>query len=286
MKFLFDTQAGQTSAAGSDEKEPKSIVANPEGDKPGEEQPVKTPEELILEEQAKAESEKKKQTDEENARFARERRERERQEEIAKAKEEARVSAIIESIGVNPYTNDEIKDADDVDQYLLMKRIEKDGGDPIVDFPKYQKRYQREKLEQQQRDKAQKEQVSKDVESFTTAHPDVKIDALFKDEDFMIFSKGKLGVIPLTEIYADYQQFSQKYRKMTEEEKVKAQEEAQRKAAEALARKQATPGSLQSSAQTDGDYFTDEQINKMTQKEVMDNLEKVNRSIEYNKRKR
>ena len=86
----------------------------------------------------------KSQTKEQNAENARRRREAERQQELKKAREET----IIETLdGRNPYTGEEMKDSEDVAEYLTMKRIEKEGGDPLSDFSKYAKKQNREAAE-------------------------------------------------------------------------------------------------------------------------------------------
>ena len=64
-----------------------------------------------------------KQDKAKNAEMARQRRERERQEELKKA----RIEGIKSVISTNPYTNKPIEDDSDVEEYLLMKQIEKDG---------------------------------------------------------------------------------------------------------------------------------------------------------------
>ena len=80
---------------------------------------------------------------------------------IKKAEETAREKAIIEVLnGKNPYTNEEIKDHADVEEYLLMKEIEKNGGDPLSDFSKYQK--EKDKKENETNSKVNK--LNEDVE--------------------------------------------------------------------------------------------------------------------------
>ena len=94
-----------------------------------------------------------KQDSAKNAEFARKRREAEKEEAVKKA----RVDAIKEVLGTNPYTKKPIEDADDVEEYLLMKQIENDGKDPIADYPEYVKKQAREKSSQNAR--AQEEKV-------------------------------------------------------------------------------------------------------------------------------
>ena len=92
--------------------------------------------------------EKKVQTNAQNSEYARKRREAERKAELERAREEARNNALIEfTNGVNPYTQEEIKDKIDIEKYLAMKEIEKSGGDPIAEYHKIQSKKQKEEIE-------------------------------------------------------------------------------------------------------------------------------------------
>ena len=80
--------------------------------------------------------EKPKQTQEQNSENTRRRREAERQKELKQAREQA----IIETLGgVNPFTNEPMTDSIDVEEYLAMKEISKNGGDPLNDYSKFTK---------------------------------------------------------------------------------------------------------------------------------------------------
>lgn len=246
----------------------------------------KTEEELQAEEaaKAKAETEAKAKVEEaekqRNAEEARKRRERERQEEIDKAKREVRVQTVIETIGVNPYNDKPIKDEDDVETYLIMKKIADEKGDPIKDYPDYVKTNKKEILKKQEEQRQREEQAQKEVDEFQAAHPDVKIEDLLKDEDFNLFADGKIGRLPLNKVYEDYLKFTSKYSTKTEQEKKIAKEEAERKAAEAIAKSKATPGSLGGSTQSNQEYYTSDQLDKMSPKEIDANWDKVLRSYD------
>ena len=108
---------------------------------------TKKPEETPAEnaEANKSQPEKKPQDNSENARR---RREAERQQELKKA----RYDAIKEAVdGINPYTNKPIVDDIDVEEYLQMKEIKKNGGDPLTDFSQHIKEKQRKKLKSTKR---------------------------------------------------------------------------------------------------------------------------------------
>ena len=223
---------------------------------------------------APAKEEKKApQSAEVNSEFARRRREAEQQEKIRKAEEDARVKAVIEAVGINPYTKEPITDAEDVDQYLAMKQIEKEGGDPVADFPKFIKK---QKAEKEAAATAEADRVAaqkKDIEDFQAAYPDVKLQDLANDTDFNTFCDGKLGNKPLKDIYASYLAFRAKL--IGDGEK-----KAQQKAVSKKAKESASVGSL---ANTGGDsddgLYTIEQIKKMSQDEIEANFDKVQKSL-------
>ena len=119
--------------------------------------------------------EPKPNTKEQNSENARRRREAERQRELQKAREDA----IIETLGgKNPYTNEEMKDSTDVQEYLTMKEIEKNGGDPLADFSKFHKAKEKERIAEETKRTQEAEWFAKDREDFATKHPEVNIDAL------------------------------------------------------------------------------------------------------------
>ncbi len=213
-----------------------------------------------------AENKAQKQDNSKNAEMARQRRERERQEELKRA----RIDGIKSVIKENPYTKKPIEDDSDVEEYLLMQKIAEDGKDPIADYPEYVKKQAREKVNQNARVQATNDKITKDIEEFATAHPTVNINEMFEDEMFMSFAEGKLGIKSLSEIYSSYLPF--------EEAMTNAKREAEKKAhAQAVA--QAAVGSLtNASTPPEGEFFTKEQVLKMSPKEVHDNYEKIRRS--------
>ncbi len=139
--------------------------------------------------QPKPQETPKPQTSEQNSENARRRREAEKQAAINAAREEARNQAIIETLGgKNPYTNEEMKDRADVEEYLAMKEIEKNGGDPLADFSKFQKQKEREKAAQAEKKAQEEDWYKKDYEDFVTKHPEANVQALIQNEQ----SKHKL----------------------------------------------------------------------------------------------
>lgn len=165
-----------------------------------------------------------------NADYARERRKQEQEAAIKKARNEAIIEALN---GVNPYTQEKMEDDADIQEYLTMKEIEKNGGDPIADYSKHLKAKAKEQVRVSESEKSQKEWVQKDKADFATKHPDVKLEELLNDELFYTFAVGKVGKMSMDKIYTDYQSFV-----------AKSEERARDRAAQLLANNAATPGKL------------------------------------------
>lgn len=218
---------------------------------------------------ADGQQEEKTQTKEQNSQNARRRREAERQAEIKRAADEAREKAIIETLGgKNPYTNEEMKDSADVKEYLTMREIEKNGGDPLSDFAKYHKKQERERAVEEQKRKDKEKWFIEDRADFVSKYPDVDIEALIKDEDFAEYADGKVGEIPLAKIYEGYAKFTAKY-----------EEKAKQIAAQRVANQKASPGSLSSTNPSDNGFYTKEQVEKMSTEEIKKDYDKVRASM-------
>lgn len=205
------------------------------------------------------------QSRERNAEEARKRREAEKAEAVSKA----RIEAIIDATdGVNPYTGNEIKDADDVEEYLAMRQIKKNGGDPLSDYSEYMKNKRREEREAQKKEAERNERARKDIAEFKRANPTVEVSDLFADEKFSKFADGKLGRVPLTTIYSDYRELVGETRNAE-----------QQRAAQALANSRATPGAVATAGSQEDGLYTKEQVAQMSQQEVHDNWGKVEASM-------
>lgn len=206
-----------------------------------------------------------------NSENARRRREEERRNELKKA----RLDAIREVVQKNEFTGEAIEDEDDVEEYLMMKKIDEEGGDPLYDFAKYQKKFRKEKsekAEKEQKEIKEADEVTKsainaenDVSDFISKHPDVSINDLFNDTSFSAFADGKLGRRSLSEIYDGFVNF----RKETEKQATK------------IATERAAVGSLAGSGSSaDPNFFTKEQVMKMSPAEIHKNYEKIRKSQE------
>lgn len=217
--------------------------------------------------------EKEKQSKEKNAEYARLRREKEaREQEIAKAKEEAYRNALLESLNnTNPYTNEEIKDDADWQEYLVMKEIAKDGGNPIADYSKYMKKKAKEELSKVEVKKDDKWYESDSAE-FEKAYPNT-LNKLVDDKVFNDFAEGFVKgdkAIPLKTIYESYQSLVKHFNEV-----------AEKKANDLYAKKISTPGSLKTvKEEGDNALYSEAELNKMSQRDLMDNMDKVNRSYD------
>jgi len=234
-------------------------------------EPKQDPTPNAAETKQEEEDKKPKQTKEQNSEFARQRREAERLEAIAKAKDEARIQAIIEGVGTNPYTEKPIENKEDVEEYLLMKRIEREGKDPIQDYPSYIKKQKSEIEINKSSEEKDLEAKRKDLVDFKTAYPDVDLDELSSDEDFDLFCKGKLGKEPLKDIYKDYLDYNERVLKKNEKK-------LEEKAIELQARANSSVGSRDVPQAEENDVYTLEQLKSMSTEDMIKNWAKVEKS--------
>lgn len=163
-----------------------------------------------------------------NSYQAQKRREREAREE--RLKKDAYVKGIIDTLGgENPYTGEKIEDAADVEEYLTMRDLEKQGKDPVADFHKAVKQKAKETATKEQEDRER----TQELQEFATKYPDVKMAELLSNERFVKFAGKRVGRESLSDIYADYLSFTSDLESAVEEkQRVKS------------AKKKATPGSL------------------------------------------
>ena len=205
------------------------------------------------------------QSKEQNAEHARRRREAERQKELL----ETRNKTIIETLkGKNPYTGESMTDSADVEEYLMMREIEEGGGDPVSDYSKHRKQKERDAARASEEAAKKEEWYQKDLASFVTAYPDVMLDELLADEDFRDYADGKVGNKSMTDIYAGYLKYTNR-----------RDEKARQIAAQMIANRNASPGSLGSTQAAESDFFTPEQVRKMSEAEVHKNYEKIQSSM-------
>ena len=194
---------------------------------------------------------------------------RRREAEQQQALREARVQATIDALrGINPYTDKPMKDAADVDEFLTMREIEKNGGDPVGDFSEFHKQRERDRVASEEKAAKDREWYASDKAAFIKAHPNVDFDELIRDEDFADYAEGKVGKRPLAEIYAGYTKHTAKMEK-----------NARERAAQKLANAKASPGSLSGVGTTNTGFFTREQVKAMSQAEIKKNYDNIRKSM-------
>lgn len=170
------------------------------------------------------EPEEESQTKEDNkyARLARKQAEEKAQKEIERVRKEAYEQGLAQGkvqsyIGKqNPYTGETIKDDYDVQEYLDMFELDSNGEDPINGYRELQKQRAREEAEEKlklEEENKQKKWYEDDTKDFVDKYSVEKLNELSKDKDFELFANGKLGSVPLAQIYEDYQKLISKYEK-------------------------------------------------------------------------
>lgn len=200
---------------------------------------------------------------------------REQREAEEKARKENFDKGFIAALGgVNPYTGEKIENDDDIHEAKVMIEAKKRGLDPIQDYSKVDKamrKEEREALEKAEADKVTAAEArKKDFEEFSKAYPDVDVADLFNTQDFSEFAADLVGNIPLTKVYDLYLK--------TQEKTAKAVEDSDDMK---KARRQSTPGNLSSGGSSNGDFYTKEQLDKMSPEEIKQNWKKVERSYEH-----
>lgn len=226
---------------------------------------VETVEEV---EEQQEEQETEKQSNEENAKYANIRRkaEEDAKKQIEKARKEAyeqglqqgKVQTYINK--ENPYTGQPIKDEYDVQEYLDMYELDSNGKDPISGYRELQKDKARkeaeERIKQDEKDK-QDAWYQNDTKDFVEKYSTEKLQELTKDADFDLFASGKIGKVPLAQIYEDYQKLISKYEKKSVET-----------AKQIVANNSTTPGAIEETEPQvlDWNNMSNEQFEKYIQK--------------------
>lgn len=188
---------------------------------------------------------KEPQSDEDNSKYrlARIKAEKEAEKKIEQARKEGYEQGLQQGkvqsyIGKqNPYTGETIKDDFDVQEYLEMYQLDTSGKDPINGYRELQKQKARDEAEKKikvDEENKQKLWYENDTKDFLDKYSPEKLQELTKDEDFNMFANGKVGKIPLAQIYEDYQKFTSKYEKKSVET-----------AKQIVANNSTTPGSIE-----------------------------------------
>lgn len=132
--------------------------------------------------------------------------------------------------------------------------------------------------EEERREKEREEWFEKDRENFFSTYPDVDIDKVLSDGRFVRFATHRVGVDPLSDIYADY-------KSVIDELEAKAKEEAKVEWEKKMAKQNASPGSLtEIKAEIESEYYTLDEIKKMSAEYIDEHWDKVRRSIQRAKK--
>lgn len=202
---------------------------------------------------------------------AEKRRQREEKEAAIRKRieEEAYRKGIIEAVGgVNPYNGEAIKDKADVDEYLIMKELDKQGKDPIADYAKAVKEKQKAQVETERTEKNRAQELSE----FAEKYPTVNVTELLKNERFCKFAGQRVKHESLATVYGDYLTF-------TDEFNVTVDKKAQIKAKATAAKAKASPGSLTGNGsnppQKTYENMSDAEFEKMIAKAKSGALKKI-----------
>ena len=202
-------------------------------------------------------------TENKSASQAEKRREREAKEQAIREKieRESYRKGIVDAVGgVNPYTGEKIQDEADVDEYLLMKKLDKEGKDPIEDYAAAVKGEKREKAEKA---KAEQQRVA-ELSEFAERYPNVDVSALLQDAKFGKFAGKRVQHETLATVYTDYLDF-------TKGNDAEVERKAVVKAKVAEMKKRSSPGSLHGN----GARLPDKSVDDMSPAEFEDYVKKV-----------
>lgn len=248
--------------------EQEEVVENTTNETETTEQVSEQVTEQVEEVEEQEEQETEKQSNEENAKYATIR--RKAQEDAKKQIEQARKEAYEQGLNQgkvqsyigrnNPYTGQIIKDEYDVQEYLDMYELDSKGEDPITGYRELQKDKARKEAEEKVKAEEQSKQekwYQDDTKDFVEKYSAEKLQELGKDEDFNLFANGKIGKVPLAQIYEDYQKLINKYEKKSVET-----------AKQIVANNSTTPGAIEDTEVQDLDWnsMSSEQFEKYIQK--------------------
>lgn len=208
--------------------------------------------------------EKEREAKKEQNRINAQRRKEEKAKREAELERQGYNKALKEAVdGVNPYTNKPIKDEADMEIYLEMRELEKQGKDPVTDYADFIAEKSRKSRQEAQLKKQQEDYATKDIDAFSKEYPDIDVSKLLNDEHFNAFADGKLGVQPLSKVYENFLKFESFYEK-------KAEEESNEKAVKKFSRTQSAMGSMKNPGEPKKKSYRD-----MSDEEFEKELERI-----------
>jgi trichohyalin len=170
-----------------------------------------TPAESETEEEVDEEAERKKLEAQKNSEFAKRRRAREeaekkeREAKEEKIRENAKTEAELGILKTNPFTDEPIKDKQDLEVYKIMKAIEDEGGDPINDLPKRLAQINRQReektAEEQKKSNERTEKINRETKELLEAYPKLDPADLAQDKEYLNLCEEKGGRWTMLEVY-------------------------------------------------------------------------------------
>lgn len=110
--------------------------------------------------------------------------------------------------GKNRFTGKEIKDEEDLAEFEVMLEMEGKGLDPVDDYAEYikeRRRAERQAEAQRNQQEMEAEQKSQeDINRFCEKYDKETAQKIFQNKEFIKFSEGLLGLVPLTVIYEKF----------------------------------------------------------------------------------
>jgi hypothetical protein len=123
--------------------------------------------------------------------------------------EKGRVNGILEAVNhTNPFTNEKIEDDEDIQEFLIMREMKEKGLDPVEDYSKYLKSLAREKRVEQSKNEKETNFVQNDIQIFSERYPNLKINDVLNNEEFVAFANASIGKVPLADLYENYEKFT------------------------------------------------------------------------------
>lgn len=212
------------------------------------------------------EKQKTKQTKKENEYFKKLRlgsKKNDQEQSNSATYEKGRINGILEAVNnVNPFTNEKIEDDEDVQEFLIMREMKQKGLDPVEDYSKYLKSLAREKRAEQKTKQKETEFVQNDLYNFSERYPNLKLEDVLKNDEFVQFANASIGKVPLADLYENYQRF-------TANINGKKAKEIETEVNKSKARSKASSGNLSTTTQPkkkDYSSMTDAQFSKMLEK--------------------
>ena len=157
----------------------------------------------------------------ENYKNAQARLQRKQQEQQKKVEREAYVKGVMTATnGVNKYTKKPIVDQEDVDEYELRCKIDKEGGDPIEDYFDYVKQQNRARKLELEKEKEREEQErnnrDKEVQDFISEYGKEEFENFLNDTDFDEKFGHLIGKAPIADLWKTYKTIKSQEKKTIE----------------------------------------------------------------------